>query len=80
MSEIKSTPEIERSKQPAPPDPEELAEAIKRISAAVARLQKSGLNEKAIIVLLHDSSGVTKKNIKYVLDHLAYLPQVYCRK
>ena len=39
-----------------------LAEAIVRIGEAAKKLHASGLNEDAIVALLHDHSGIAKKN------------------
>lgn len=70
MSDVKSVP---------PPSADTLAEAIIRISAGFDQLSKSGLNRKAIVILLDDWSGVGKRDIERVLTSLADLPKVYCR-
>ncbi|NEU94791.1 hypothetical protein [Bradyrhizobium uaiense] len=65
--------------QPAAPEPDSLAEAIAKIAGGFDRLQKSGLNRKAIVILLNDWTGVGKRDIERVLSGLADLPKVYCR-
>ena len=53
---------------------EEMAQAIQNINHAVNGMKAAGLNERAIIVLLHESSGVGKTMIKkvlYALEHIA---------
>jgi len=62
------------------PSPEILAEAIVKISAGFESLKKSGLNQKAIVVLLNDCTGVGKRDIESVLLGLANLSKVYCAK
>lgn len=64
-----------------------LAQAIIRMSDALVSLKKSGINEKAIIVLVHDAipgnySGkkvIGKRDIKAVFDALAELKERYTR-
>lgn len=64
-------------KRPLLDDPESLAEAIRNISAGMRRLIGSGLNRKAIVVLLKDSTGQPKHVIEQVLDHLDELSRKY---
>ena len=47
-----------------------LAEALISISASFRKLTKSGLNRRAIIALLHDDTGLRKKDLVLVLDSL----------
>lgn len=61
-----------------PIEKEVLAESIVKISSAFKALQKSGLNEKAIIVLVHDQTKLPKRDIQLVIDSLAELQQAYC--
>jgi len=56
-----------------------LAKAITDIAAAANKLSASGLNQKAIIILLSASSGIGKGDCKLVLDHLAYLAKQYTK-
>ena len=66
--------------QPEKPVAKEiLAEAIVAIGKAADELHASGLNEKAVIVLLHDYSKVGKPAIRDVLKGLRQLKAWYCR-
>ena len=63
-----------------PPETKEiLAEAIVRIGEALLALQASGLNQRAIIVLLQAETRLPRSDIKLVLDSLARLKGRYCR-
>ena len=57
---------------------EVLGQAIITISESIQKLTASGLNRKAIVVLLHDSTRIGKKDIELVLDGLACLKKDYC--
>lgn len=62
------------------PEPTEiLAEAVIRISENFEKLQKNGLNKRAIIVLIYDYTKVPKRDIELVLESLAKLKGWYCR-
>lgn len=69
--------------QPDPPEeavrPEVLAEAIVQISRGVERLNASGLNSEAVIILLSASSSVSRLTCRHILTHLAGLEQKYTR-
>lgn len=54
-----------------------LPEAIRKISAGVARLTAVGLNKRAIVVLLKDSTGISKETIGNVLGGLQELANQY---
>jgi len=54
-----------------------LAQAILDISSAAKKLAASGLNRKAIVVLLRDSSGQPKYVVEQVLDALEQLAEDY---
>lgn len=56
-----------------------LAASIVQISRALDELRLSGLNEDAIIVLLHDKTRLAKRDIRTVLDGLRQLEGWYCR-
>lgn len=64
-------------------DPEEvvskevLAKAICDLSDGVNKLLLNGLNEKAVVVLLRDSTGCSKGTIKRVLQAMAQLRTDY---
>lgn len=59
---------------------EVLATAIVNVSRAAQQLLSSRLTKRAIVILLHESSGVGKRDIEYVLDHAASLAAVYIKQ
>ncbi len=65
-----------------PVEKEVLAEAIVNIGKATNRLIASGINKRAIIVLLHDylNAKVGKRDIELVLNALPELERAYCTK
>lgn len=69
-------PSNKTPKQDETPD-ENLAEAIKKISAGMEKLTKSGLTRKAVVILLKDTTGVGKKEIEKVLTGLSTLAGKY---
>lgn len=68
-----------RKNEEKPETKEILAEAIVRIGAAADQLRRSGLNEDAIVVLLHAKTNVGKPDIRAVLAGLRQLRAWYCR-
>ena len=66
-------------------DPEEpiekavLATAIRGISIGLTKLLGQGLNEKAVVCLLHEFTLVGKPDIRAVLAGLKNLESEYCR-
>lgn len=54
-----------------------LAEAIVKMSKAVQDLKRSGLNEKAIIVLVQDITKLPKSDIRAVLNAQYQLAKDY---
>lgn len=63
-----------------PESTEVLAEAIIRIGDGMKKLSNSGLNHKAIVVLIHNQTKLGKGDIETVLDALQRLAGWYCRK
>ena len=62
------------------PEPTEiLAEAVIRISENLERLYRSGLNQKAVLTLVHDYTKVPKRDVELVLSSLAKMKGWYCR-
>lgn len=61
-----------------PTSKEVLAESIVKIGEAMDALKKSGLNEKAIIVLLNHKTKVSQSDIRAVLDGMRQLRKWYC--
>ncbi|WP_027533838.1 hypothetical protein [Bradyrhizobium sp. WSM3983] len=71
---------ISVKKDPAQPERKEvLAEAIVRIGEALESLKKSGLNEHAIVVLLHHETKISMRDIRVVFAGLRQLRGRYCR-
>lgn len=62
-----------------PESTEILAEAVIRIGENFEKLQKSGLNRRAVVALIYDYTKVSKRDIEAVLDSLAKLKGWYCR-
>lgn len=56
-----------------------LAHAIVDISKAAKKLADSGLNKKAIVLLVSAKSKCTKSDVTAVLDALEDLTRTYCR-
>lgn len=56
---------------------EVLAKEICKLSDAINKLLLSGLNVKAIVVLLRDSTGLSKRNIQAVINAIAQLRADY---
>lgn len=56
---------------------ESLADDIITVASAFEKLTTSGLNERAIILLIHDISGVNKRQIKSVLHAAKSLDSIY---
>lgn len=57
--------------------PEVLATAIKRIGDGVALWNKAGLKRRALLLLLHDQSGVSLGEITRVLNGMQELEKTY---
>lgn len=62
-----------------PESKEILAEAIVRIGASMNALAQSGLNEKAIVVLIHAETKIALRDIREILAALRKLKGWYCR-
>ena len=62
-----------------PESTEILAEAVIRIGDNMEKLQKSGLNRRAVIALVYDYTKIPKRDIETVIDSLAKLKGWYCR-
>ena len=67
-------------KKSEPPESKEiLAEAIVNIGNAAKKLQASGINKRAIIILLQAETKLPQGTIRLVLDALPQLERWYCR-
>jgi len=63
--------------QDQPIEKDILAQAIVDISESAKALTASGLNERAIVVLLHDHTGIPMGDIKMVLHGIGELRKAY---
>lgn len=70
---------VKVTKSEPPESTEILAAAIVRISEGVQKLRDSGINEKGIVALLHDATGLPKGTIQNVLDAQRRLASWYCK-
>lgn len=63
-----------------PPESKQiLAEAITRISDGYTELLRSGINRKAIVILIQAETRLPQRDINTVLDALPRLKGWYCR-
>lgn len=70
-----------RIEQTNPPKPRVvLAEAVENIGKAAKELHDSGLNEEAVVILLHHKTKIGMRQIQTVLDGLRQLQGWYCRE
>lgn len=71
----------EKAPKPVPLTQQEIDQirrSIREIGDMGRRLKSSGLNQRAILVLLHDATGgIPLSTIKKVLDGIAELPNSY---
>jgi hypothetical protein len=61
-------------------DARKLAEAVRRIDKFSKEFTASGMNRRALVVLLHDATSVTKRDINAVLDGLDGLGDMYLER
>lgn len=57
---------------------EALGDSIKKISDAIVKLKKTGINRKCVIDLMHLQTKLPRKTITTVFDSLEDLKKVYC--
>lgn len=55
-----------------------LADSIRKISSALEDLTDSGLNEKAIIILVQHKTKISQRVIREVIQGLRDLKKEYC--
>jgi hypothetical protein len=60
-----------------PDDARRLAESVRKIEKGMKELNSAGLNRKAIVVLLAESTGVARRDINAVLNGLESLGAEY---
>jgi hypothetical protein len=58
---------------------EKIALQIRMLSRAVKKMSESGLRKDTIVLLLHDSSGVGKPDIRAVLESMDNLERDYLK-
>lgn len=63
-----------------PVTPEILASSIRKIAKEMQQIERSGLNRRALLVLLSGATKLPMKNIDYVLNALVQLEEIYCTK
>jgi len=69
-----------RVKKSDPPETTEiLADSIVRISEALTKLEASGVNRKAIVILIQAATKLSRRDIEAVLDAQKRLAGWYCR-
>lgn len=56
-----------------------LAKSIKDIADAATRMEKAGLNRRAMLVLLKDASGVSMAEIGRVIDAQRDLARIFLK-
>jgi hypothetical protein len=71
--EIKQDPE-------APIGAEIIAKAIIDIDASAKAILNAGLKYETIVTLIHDHSGLSKRDIRLVMNNLAAMRQTWCSK
>ena len=59
---------------------EDIAAEVENISAAFTAIKNSRLTRRAIIVLLHDMTGLPKRDIQTLLDLAPDLKSHYIKK
>jgi len=63
-----------------PETKEILAASIVSLGQACERMKKNGgLNRRAIVVLLHDATKISKRDIEDILDAMTRLESWYCK-
>ena len=58
---------------------EVVAQAIKSIADSIQQMDKSGLSEKAIVLLIKDASGESMTSVKNVLWGVRNLKRLYLK-
>lgn len=57
-----------------------LSDWIRWVSDSLAKLEDSGLNREAIVILVHHDTKLSQKNIVKVFDSLRFLKEKYCKE
>jgi len=74
MSKQKVIPVIVQD-ETAPIEKSVLAKAIVDISRAMQRIDKGGFGRETVAILVHHHSKVPLRDVRMVLEHLAWLEQ-----
>lgn len=62
------------------PEPDQvIADHLRRISEAMRRLDSGPLKRHTLVLLLHDYSKVSKRDINLILDGIEALEQTYLK-
>lgn len=56
-----------------------VANSINKIADSILAMNESGLTQRAIVLLLHDATGVNKKEIVKILEAAPLLSERYIR-
>lgn len=56
-----------------------MADSIQAIAEAMKRINQTRLTRRALVVLIHDQSGVGKKDIELVLNNLDQLGKTWLK-
>ena len=79
MAETRKPRRLVVQKDPEVPESDTvLAKAIIKLSSEVGKILASGLNRRAVVVLLHDITGVGKPDIRKILEGMEQLKSDYC--
>lgn len=57
-----------------------IANVVAKICHGIRDIRAGRLNDRAIITLVHEASGVAKRDIKAVIDALDHLEDTYLKK
>jgi hypothetical protein len=64
----------------APIAAEVIAKAIIGIDTSMKAILNAGLKYETIVTLIHDHSGLSKRDIRLVMNNLAAMRQTWCSK
>jgi len=75
---MKQTAVIVQAVGEAPIAAEIMAKAITDIAAATKEIMSAGLKYETVVTLIHAHSGVSKKDIRLVLNNLVCFKETWC--
>ena len=76
---MKIDPKVVQAENQEPVATEIIAQSIKKVSDGIKAMDRSGLSEKAIILLLRDASGCGKREVENILWALRNLEKLYLK-